>query len=233
MKNVFFLLSFAFITLTLNSCNDCKDVVCNNGGICEDGTCDCPNGFSGASCDVEDLCITQNVSCQNGGVCVDGECDCETNYRGENCQTYCVNGSFSAANSTCNCFPGWEGDGCTVESRDAWIGSYTQTNTDCNPTASGTETISAMDHPDEDSLTIAVNYVSITGLTTAGDTKGYGIIDGNTLTIPKQYVRDENNTSFSVESESPAVLNGNSFELVIIRKFNGNPATCTLTYSKQ
>ncbi len=233
MKNVFFLLSFAFFTLTLSSCNDCKDVVCNNGGICEDGACECPNGFSGASCDVEDLCITQNVICLNDGVCVDGECDCEPFYRGENCQTYCEKGSFSSSNSTCNCWPGWEGDGCTVESRDAWIGTYSQSNTDCNPTATSTETISALDHPDPDSLTIAVNYVGITGLTTAGDTKAYGLIDGNTLTIPKQNVRDANNTLFSVESAEPATMSGNSFTVEIIRKFSGNATTCTITYVKQ
>ena len=230
MKNFFFLLSFALFTLTMSSCNDCKDVVCDNGGICEDGNCDCPNGFSGLSCEVEDLCVTQNVSCLNDGVCVDGECDCEVYFRGESCQTYCVNGGFNATNNTCNCYPGWEADGCTTESRLDWIGTYSLTS-DCNQTGS-VETIAALDHPEEDSVSIAVNYVRITGLTTIGDTKAYGLIDGNSLRIPKQNVTAGGST-YTVESKQPAILGSNSFDIVIIRKFQGNPVECTLSYAKQ
>lgn len=230
MKNVFFLLSFAFFTLTLNSCNDCKDVVCNNGGICEDGTCDCPNGFSGASCEIEDLCITQDVTCLNDGVCADGECDCELYYRGESCQTYCVNGTFNSTNNSCNCWPGWEADGCTTESRLDWIGTYSLSS-NCNQTGSN-ETIAAMEHPDADSVNIGVNYVKITGLTTIGDKNGYGLIDGNSLRIPRQNVSAAGGASYRVESQQPAILNGNSFELIIIRTYQGNDVICTLSFEK-
>jgi len=229
MKNVFFLLSFAFFTLTLNSCNDCKDVVCNNGGICEDGTCDCPNGFSGASCEIEDLCITQDVTCLDDGVCADGECDCKPNYRGESCQTYCVNGTFNSTNNSCNCWPGWEADGCTTESRLDWIGTYSLSS-NCNQTGSN-ETIEAMEHPDADSVNIGVNYVKITGLTTIGDKNGYGLIDGNSLRIPRQNV-SAGGVSYRVESQQPAILNGNSFELIIIRTYQGNDVICTLSFEK-
>lgn len=35
-----------------NACikDKCGIVVCNNGGVCVDGTCTCPTGFEGASC---------------------------------------------------------------------------------------------------------------------------------------------------------------------------------------
>ena len=86
--NLLFVALIGASALTFTSCTDeCKDVVCENGGICEDGNCDCPNGFSGVSCEVEDLCVTQNVTCLNDGVCVDGECSCDDGYEGNACGT--------------------------------------------------------------------------------------------------------------------------------------------------
>lgn len=45
----------AFGTLTFTSCNqdECKDVVCNNGGTCneEDGSCLCASGYEGDLCE--------------------------------------------------------------------------------------------------------------------------------------------------------------------------------------
>ncbi|MCS6917901.1 MAG: calcium-binding EGF-like domain-containing protein [Chitinophagales bacterium] len=44
-----------FSTLMLfNACESdpCKDVVCLNGGTCEDGTCDCAPGYEGDDCGV-------------------------------------------------------------------------------------------------------------------------------------------------------------------------------------
>ncbi|MEX0814027.1 MAG: C1 family peptidase [Chitinophagales bacterium] len=53
MKN-FFLIAFCF-AIALSACkkeiNDCEDVVCQNGGQCNDGSCDCPTGFSGVFCE--------------------------------------------------------------------------------------------------------------------------------------------------------------------------------------
>jgi len=89
------LLLFAIIAtgLTVFSCSDdsdevdpCENISCLNGGTCEDGTCDCPEGFSGTNCAEEDLCFTQNIECLNGGTCVDGSCDCPEGYLGDRCE---------------------------------------------------------------------------------------------------------------------------------------------------
>lgn len=49
------LISFVGIVLLMNSCKDsCKDVDCLNGGVCVEGDCDCPDGFSGVDCGSDD-----------------------------------------------------------------------------------------------------------------------------------------------------------------------------------
>jgi hypothetical protein len=61
MKNFKFL-TFAFFALMslstvvyMNSCktDPCKDVVCQNGGTCVDGTCSCLTGYEGTNCETE------------------------------------------------------------------------------------------------------------------------------------------------------------------------------------
>ena len=38
--------------LSTQSCkNECDDVICQNGGTCVDGTCDCPGGYLGSTCE--------------------------------------------------------------------------------------------------------------------------------------------------------------------------------------
>lgn len=40
--------------LMFSSCKDeCKDVVCQNGGTCTEGICDCPSGYEGTLCETE------------------------------------------------------------------------------------------------------------------------------------------------------------------------------------
>lgn len=78
------------------SCSDpCKNVDCKNGGVCNDGSCDCPPGYSGAQCEIFDSCY--NIVCLNGGVCVSGDC---------------------------NCVPGYEGIDCSIRSQDKYVGTY-------------------------------------------------------------------------------------------------------------
>ena len=58
MKN-FFLFDFISIGFLLHpSCtkkDKCEDVVCQNGGTCEDGNCKCPAGYEGDRCQMESL----------------------------------------------------------------------------------------------------------------------------------------------------------------------------------
>ena len=48
-----FLAIGAFSVVTYTSCtkDECKDVVCNNGGTCAGGSCSCPAGYEGTNCD--------------------------------------------------------------------------------------------------------------------------------------------------------------------------------------
>lgn len=49
------LLIFVAITFSLYSCNSdsCANLNCFNGGICVDGSCMCPEGFTGQYCQTE------------------------------------------------------------------------------------------------------------------------------------------------------------------------------------
>ena len=95
MKRILNVWAAAFVVLTLmftvQSCTDepCDDVTCFNGGICVDGTCDCPAGFGGTDCSaVTDPCLANNVTCLNGGTCdTNGNCDCPAGFVGDSCET--------------------------------------------------------------------------------------------------------------------------------------------------
>ncbi len=54
MKSIKFLAGiFPLLLLNLYSCSEkssCENTMCLNGGICLDGTCDCPKGFEGTHC---------------------------------------------------------------------------------------------------------------------------------------------------------------------------------------
>ena len=94
MKRINFttlLVSIFLVIVLTESCKKdeiCVTINCNTGILDEETcTCDCPIGFSGANCDVEDLCITQNLECQNGGICLAGTCDCPDGFYGIFCET--------------------------------------------------------------------------------------------------------------------------------------------------
>ena len=55
IKNIAFsalLTIAAFGAITYVACNkdECKGVTCNNGGTCISGTCNCPTGYEGSTC---------------------------------------------------------------------------------------------------------------------------------------------------------------------------------------
>ncbi|MDA7836775.1 hypothetical protein N9A49_05140 [Salibacteraceae bacterium] len=78
--NLLFVALIGASALTFTSCTDeCKDVVCENGGTCDEetGACDCPANFYGESCETE---------CVNGTY-ASGECSCDDGYEGNACGT--------------------------------------------------------------------------------------------------------------------------------------------------
>jgi hypothetical protein len=116
---VFFMLVFAL--LQLNSCkkDPCETINCLNGGVCYDGSCDCPDGYSGTQCETYDECF--GIVCLNGGVCNDGLCDCPDGYSGTQCETYddcfgivCLNNGV-CVNGICNCPEGYTGSDCSQQ----------------------------------------------------------------------------------------------------------------------
>lgn len=101
------------IMVAFDSCTEdpCENVTCVNGSTVTVGdlcTCECDNGFSGASCTEEDLCITQNTTCLNGGTCLDGDCTCAA---------------------------GYEGDSCSIVSRDKFLGTALEVTETCGSVA--------------------------------------------------------------------------------------------------
>jgi hypothetical protein len=82
-KNLIIIL--AILMISISACKDkCENTVCENGGVCADGTCVCPPGYSGETCSIADPCL--NTNCMNGGECIDGTCECPAGYEGINCE---------------------------------------------------------------------------------------------------------------------------------------------------
>lgn len=55
MKKLFQLVLICSGLAVMNSCNQqnaCDEVTCMNGGVCVDGDCDCPEGYSGPNCEI-------------------------------------------------------------------------------------------------------------------------------------------------------------------------------------
>ena len=88
------IVTLSVFTLTLYSCEKdaCKKVNCQNGGLCDNGGCVCPTGYSGARCEIYEPCMT--ITCMNGGTCVDGKCNCPLGFEGQYCETISRNKFF-------------------------------------------------------------------------------------------------------------------------------------------
>lgn len=58
----------AFTTVTYTACSkdECKDVVCDNGGTCVSGSCNCPSYYSGTTCQTQIRTTYFNTYVGNG-----------------------------------------------------------------------------------------------------------------------------------------------------------------------
>lgn len=213
---------FLLTSFFLSSCNNCADVNCLNGGECNDGTCICPDGFTGEYCETTANACT-DIDCGPNGTCVDGTCVCAEGWTGEFCDMEvtdpCVD-VVCGANGTCVagvciCDSGYEGDNCELLSRDKFLGSYNVAET-CD---SGTYTyaISIV------ASGVSVTQVDITNLYDAGQTTTASV-DGNTLTIGSQTF----GTGTIVGS---GTTNGNTITITVTISVGGNSESCTLVTS--
>lgn len=75
-------LTLLCVMLIIGGCvrDNCKTVVCQHNGVCLDGTCNCPDGYSGVNCE------TCARVCQNGYLEKDCTCRCPLGYSGANCE---------------------------------------------------------------------------------------------------------------------------------------------------
>ncbi|MDX2245718.1 MAG: hypothetical protein SF052_03015 [Bacteroidia bacterium] len=89
-----------FITLTglvlfSPGCEEdpCETLTCDNGGVCLDGKCDCPEEFIGPTCSIKlDPCLQKPCSEAGTEACIAGNngtavCDCKLGYEGNLCET--------------------------------------------------------------------------------------------------------------------------------------------------
>ena len=80
---IYFFITIFSLLLVVSACkkDSCRNILCENDGVCIEGTCKCPTGYSGVHCEL--TCI--GVNCNNGGVCIDGKCICPLGFEGADC----------------------------------------------------------------------------------------------------------------------------------------------------
>ena len=132
--------------------NDCVRHQCKNGATCvdlvNDYRCNCPYGFKGAMCEIDqDLCADLKP-CKNGARCdklkQDYQCNCPIGFTNKNCSTniddctdnICQNGAHcidGVGGYSCECAIGFSGKYCTIKTRQLaeYVSSSVCQNSDC------------------------------------------------------------------------------------------------------
>jgi len=140
MRLIKLLLLLSLSLAVLDSCKDaCEDINCGPNGTCVDGTCNCDDGYSGSTCNIN---VCDNVDCGPNGTCntTTGACECEEGYSGANCEINVCdnvdcgpNGTCNTTNGECVCDEGYEGDNCGTEIRSKYYGTYIGSLLPCLP----------------------------------------------------------------------------------------------------
>jgi hypothetical protein len=151
---VMMVLSVASVTY-FNSCkkDPCKDVVCNNGGTCVDGTCSCTTGYEGTNCETKSRDKFIGVF-KGAETCTVGT------------DNYSVTLTAGSSSDLTIVYSNMYNQGFTATANVGGTTSFTiasqtvGTGSGGNVTASGTATISS------DGKTLTVNYTIASGSTT-------------------------------------------------------------------
>ncbi|WNJ21115.1 hypothetical protein [Pontibacter sp. G13] len=83
---------FACLSLASGCEDPCDGKICENGGTCIDGECECPEGFIGPNCNINlDPCANKNCDPTGTENCVSGAngnayCQCKDGYEGDFCE---------------------------------------------------------------------------------------------------------------------------------------------------
>jgi hypothetical protein len=69
MKSLLYVLLPIFLALTFNACekdpaltDPCYNITCFNDGVCANGLCNCPDGYSGSDCSVELTPVSMTIT---------------------------------------------------------------------------------------------------------------------------------------------------------------------------
>ncbi|MEM6262971.1 MAG: hypothetical protein AAGI38_10720 [Bacteroidota bacterium] len=93
MKSPIFLLFLLLSMCLFPACDQdgCDDLNCQNGGVCVDGSCDCPEGVLGKECEIVlDPCDVKACVAGQTDTCAVGasgaRCVCSFGFEGEQCE---------------------------------------------------------------------------------------------------------------------------------------------------